>query len=118
MMPRGWTIVIIIVAVVILFGWRRLPDMARSVGQSLRVFKSEVTDNNSNGQNRDASSQHQAGPGALPGEQPQGGAPQQPYPGQPHQANVPPQQPWPDQTHPQASSPRPADPPQDGEPRA
>jgi len=42
MRPSWWSILIIVVALVLLFGWRRLPDMARSVGQSMRIFKSEV----------------------------------------------------------------------------
>jgi sec-independent protein translocase protein TatA len=33
---------ILAVAVIILFGAKRLPDAARSLGKSLRVFKSEV----------------------------------------------------------------------------
>ncbi|WP_130012421.1 Sec-independent protein translocase subunit TatA [Serinicoccus sediminis] len=37
-----WHIVVLIIAFVILFGWKNLPSMARSVGESLRVFKSEV----------------------------------------------------------------------------
>lgn len=35
-------ITIVVVALVVLFGWKRLPDMARSLGRSARVFKSEV----------------------------------------------------------------------------
>ena len=38
--PWHWAVVI--VAVVILFGSRKLPDAARGLGQSLRIFKSEV----------------------------------------------------------------------------
>lgn len=38
----GWEIVIIIGVLVLLFGAKRLPDMARSVGQSARVFKGEM----------------------------------------------------------------------------
>lgn len=34
--------VIIILAIIILVGWKRLPDAARSVGRSMRIFKSEV----------------------------------------------------------------------------
>lgn len=34
---------ILIVLIVILFGWKRLPDAARSVGRSMRIFKSEVS---------------------------------------------------------------------------
>ncbi|ORV40425.1 preprotein translocase subunit TatA [Mycolicibacter engbaekii] len=33
---------ILAVAVIILFGAKRLPDAARSLGKSLRIFKSEV----------------------------------------------------------------------------
>ena len=39
---EGWHIVIIVALVVLLFGSRKLPDAARSVGQSLRIFKSEM----------------------------------------------------------------------------
>jgi sec-independent protein translocase protein TatA len=42
MRPSVWQIVLLVVVLLVLFGWRRLPDMARSVGQSLRIFKSEV----------------------------------------------------------------------------
>ncbi|MGD9986776.1 Sec-independent protein translocase subunit TatA [Pseudonocardia sp.] len=38
----GWEIVIIIGVLVLLFGAKKLPDMARSVGQSARVFKGEM----------------------------------------------------------------------------
>ena len=38
------TIVVLILLVVLLFGSKRLPDMARSVGQSLKIFKKEVKD--------------------------------------------------------------------------
>jgi sec-independent protein translocase protein TatA len=39
---EGWHIVLILAVVVVLFGSRKLPDAARSVGQSLRIFKSEM----------------------------------------------------------------------------
>jgi sec-independent protein translocase protein TatA len=35
-------IIVLILLVVLLFGSRRLPDLARSVGQSLKIFKREV----------------------------------------------------------------------------
>ena len=37
-------IILIIVVIVLLFGARKLPDLARSVGRSMRIFKSEVTE--------------------------------------------------------------------------
>ncbi|MDC5697441.1 Sec-independent protein translocase subunit TatA [Intrasporangium calvum] len=35
-------LIVIAVIIIALFGWKRLPDMARSLGRSARVFKSEV----------------------------------------------------------------------------
>jgi sec-independent protein translocase protein TatA len=40
--PSHWIILLLVVLLV--FGWKRLPDIARSVGQSLKVFKKEVSD--------------------------------------------------------------------------
>ena len=34
---------------VILFGWKKLPDAARSVGRSMRIFKSEVSEMKNDG---------------------------------------------------------------------
>ncbi|MBB4913447.1 Sec-independent protein translocase subunit TatA [Streptosporangium saharense] len=35
-------ILIIVLVLVVLFGSKKLPDMARSIGRSLRVFKAET----------------------------------------------------------------------------
>ncbi|HET7801420.1 MAG TPA: Sec-independent protein translocase subunit TatA [Humibacillus xanthopallidus] len=43
MADLGWPeLSIIIIAFVLLFGWKKMPDMARSLGRSARIFKSEV----------------------------------------------------------------------------
>lgn len=39
---QGWEWPILLVIVLLLFGARRLPDLARSVGRSMRIFRSEV----------------------------------------------------------------------------
>ncbi|ANS77738.1 hypothetical protein SGUI_0342 [Serinicoccus hydrothermalis] len=39
---QAWHIVVLVVAFLLLFGWKNLPNMARSMGESMRVFKSEV----------------------------------------------------------------------------
>ncbi|MDK1361405.1 Sec-independent protein translocase subunit TatA [Arthrobacter sp. zg-Y1219] len=39
---EGWHLVILVLLAVLLFGAPKLPGMARSVGQSLRIFRSEV----------------------------------------------------------------------------
>jgi sec-independent protein translocase protein TatA len=36
-------VVLLLFLVILLFGAKRLPDAARSLGQSLRIFKTEVT---------------------------------------------------------------------------
>jgi len=38
--PTHWALVVL--AFVVLFGAKRLPDAARGIGQSLRIFKAEV----------------------------------------------------------------------------
>lgn len=42
MRPSAWQIVVIVLIIVVLVGYKRLPDVARSVGRSMRIFKSEV----------------------------------------------------------------------------
>ena len=42
MTPGPWEILIIVLVVVLLFGAKKLPDAARSIGRSMRIFKSEV----------------------------------------------------------------------------
>jgi sec-independent protein translocase protein TatA len=39
---QPWHWVIVIAVFVLLFGAKKLPDAARSLGQSMRIFKSEV----------------------------------------------------------------------------
>jgi sec-independent protein translocase protein TatA len=38
----GWHLLILLAVVVLLFGAKRLPDMARAVGQSARILKGEM----------------------------------------------------------------------------
>ncbi|MGN8245562.1 Sec-independent protein translocase subunit TatA [Cellulomonas soli] len=41
---KPWHIIVLLVVIILLFGANRLPDLARSLGQSLKIFKSEVKD--------------------------------------------------------------------------
>src|SRR5690349_7438476 len=51
-------IIIIAVLIILIFGWKKLPDAARSLGRSARVFKSEVDEmKKDNEKKSDASSQ-------------------------------------------------------------
>ncbi|CAN3985367.1 Sec-independent protein translocase subunit TatA [Kitasatospora purpeofusca] len=37
-----WHLVIVVAAVVLLFGYKRLPDVARGLGRSMRILKAET----------------------------------------------------------------------------
>ena len=39
---KGWEILIVLVLVLLLFGAKRMPDAARGLGRSLRIFKAET----------------------------------------------------------------------------
>ncbi|GAB2647896.1 hypothetical protein GCM10027271_01820 [Saccharopolyspora gloriosae] len=41
-LPGGWELVVLVGVVVLLFGASKLPEVARSLGQSARVFKAEA----------------------------------------------------------------------------
>lgn len=41
---EGWHFVIIAVVFVLLFGAKKLPDSAKSIAKSLKIFKSEMKD--------------------------------------------------------------------------
>jgi sec-independent protein translocase protein TatA len=40
--PGGWELVLIVLVIVLLFGARKLPELARGSGQALRIFKAET----------------------------------------------------------------------------
>ncbi|WP_219418796.1 Sec-independent protein translocase subunit TatA [Pseudonocardia nigra] len=67
----GWEFVILIGILVLLFGAKRLPDMARSIGQSARVFKGEMKgmkgdDESAGTTDKSAATPPAAPPAALP----------------------------------------------------
>jgi sec-independent protein translocase protein TatA len=55
-------LLIVLLVIVLLFGAPRLPGMARSLGQSMRIFKSEVKEMKKDGQHghkEEAKGEHQ-----------------------------------------------------------
>jgi sec-independent protein translocase protein TatA len=50
--PGTWAIIAI--AALVLFGYKRLPEVTRSVGKSLRIFKAEMKGMNSDDEAREA----------------------------------------------------------------
>ena len=101
---KPWHIIIFVVVLVLLFGAKRLPDAARSLGRSLRIIKAEtkgLIDDDNNVAEK-AEPQHarqpvhpteirQPGPNGQPYEQPaqpyQQGGPAYQQPAQPYQPN-------------------------------
>lgn len=53
-MFEGWHIVVLLIVVLVVFGSRRLPDAARGLGKSLRIFKSEMNELRSDDSRRDS----------------------------------------------------------------
>ncbi|HEU4331461.1 MAG TPA: Sec-independent protein translocase subunit TatA [Lapillicoccus sp.] len=86
-------LIIVAVLLVILFGWKKLPDAARSVGRSMRIFKSEVGEMKNDGkQSRPSAAADDTVPGdVVP-----------PQTAQP----TPPSQPAPQPAQPQAAAPQ------------
>ncbi len=63
-----WHLLIVAVVFVLLFGSKKLPDMARSAGRSLRIFKAEIR-----GLHDDAAPDASSSPPAVTGSSPQTG---------------------------------------------
>ena len=72
--PTGWELILLLGVLVLLFGATKLPTAARSIGQSLRIFKAETKGLRSDGE--------QATPaGQQPQQEPAQQQPAQPPPG-------------------------------------
>jgi sec-independent protein translocase protein TatA len=41
-LPGGWELILVLLVVLLVFGSKRLPDSARALGRSLRIFKAET----------------------------------------------------------------------------
>ncbi len=90
-------LIILVVVLVLLFGAKKLPDAARSLGRSMRIFKSEVKEMSNDDQPQNQPQQGQIAPQQpqqqgywdQPQNQPQAQPLQEPQPGQ----QYPPQQP-------------------------
>ena len=46
---QPWHIILVLLAFLILFGSKKLPDAARGLGRSMRIFKSEIKEMQSDG---------------------------------------------------------------------
>jgi sec-independent protein translocase protein TatA len=89
---RPWHIAVLVVVLILLFGAKRLPDAARSLGRSLRIIKAETKSLADDDRDLASKADAQAGYQPYPPQQPAQPAPQQqPYQGtvqQPYQGTV------------------------------
>lgn len=53
---KPWHLLVLALVFLVLFGSKRLPDSARSLGRSLRIFKSEVQEMNKDDSKEDKKS--------------------------------------------------------------
>ncbi len=60
-------IILILVVLVLLFGAKRLPDAARSLGRSMRIFKSEVKEMGNDSRDDDQPTQQAQTPREVEG---------------------------------------------------
>jgi len=85
-------LIIVAVLLVILFGWKKLPDAARSVGRSMRIFKSEVSEMKNDGKDaRPSAAASDTVPGDVVPPQPTQPTQPAPAPQPPTAAQAPPQ---------------------------
>ena len=54
-MPGPWQIVLIVLAILLLFGGRKIPELMRGMGRGIKEFKDATADNSSD-ENDDKSS--------------------------------------------------------------
>ena len=93
---KPWHIAVLVVVLILLFGAKRLPDAARSLGRSLRIIKAETKSLQDDDRDLAEKADAQAGYQPLPPQQPVQGQPyaqQQPYIQQPQQPVAPPADP-------------------------
>ncbi|SCF21890.1 Sec-independent protein translocase subunit TatA [Micromonospora mirobrigensis] len=91
---KPWHIAVLVVVLILLFGAKRLPDAARSLGRSMRIIKAETKslhDDDDLAEKADAQAGYQPLP---PQQQPYAQPQQQPYPPQPQAQPQPVQQPY------------------------
>ncbi len=84
-------IILILVVIVLLFGAKRLPDAARGLGRSLRIFKAETKGLRDDEETPDTTTVQQVAPQPLPASPPN--VPEVPAPtqaAQPQPAQAPP----------------------------
>lgn len=69
-LPGGWELILVLLVVLLVFGSKRLPDSARSLGRSLRIFKAETRGLRDDAKQDTTADDAVEAPSALPGPAP------------------------------------------------
>ncbi|MFE3188068.1 Sec-independent protein translocase subunit TatA [Nocardia sp. NPDC059240] len=75
-----WHLLIVVLIFLLFFGSKRMPDAARSLGRSMRIFKTEVSQMQSEGKTGEAAPEAAAQPVQPPAQLPPAQPVQQPTP--------------------------------------
>lgn len=59
---KPWHIIVLVIVILLLFGSRKLPDMARGLGRSMRILKSETEQMKSEGRDPESETDSRAEP--------------------------------------------------------
>ena len=63
---QPWHIIIVVIVFLILFGSKKLPDAARGLGRSMRIFKSEVKEMQNDGKKDEPAESQDVAPRQIP----------------------------------------------------
>ncbi|PTA47398.1 Sec-independent protein translocase subunit TatA [Micromonospora sp. RP3T] len=88
---KPWHIAVLVVVLILLFGAKRLPDAARSLGRSLRIIKAETKSLHDDDRDLAEKADAQAAYQPLPPQQPVQGQQQYAQPQQQYQPQYAPQ---------------------------
>ncbi|MGW5673051.1 Sec-independent protein translocase subunit TatA [Micromonospora sp. NPDC003776] len=87
---KPWHIAVLVVVLILLFGAKRLPDAARSLGRSLRIIKAETKSLHDDDRDLAEKADAQSGYQPLPPQQQYAQPQQQQFAPQPQQPVAPP----------------------------
>lgn len=77
---KPWHVIVLLIVILLLFGAKRLPDLAKSVGESLKIFKNEMKDLTDDGPKPPTPGQPPVAPPVTPPAQTPGTTPPLPPP--------------------------------------
>lgn len=47
-LPGGWELIVIVLVIIVMFGGKKIPELAKGLGKGIKEFKEEMNDVSSN----------------------------------------------------------------------